>query len=582
MVGDQKKISMAKLEKIDEHKLLTDFGLNRHLTNQEREMLNQETKKVITEKGNERYLKFFEVDMLCRKHGLSEKERLDRLRELAKVTPDTVTLPDGTRYKSKKFLGSYGAGILDVMIYDSHQDIAYQRLQAQGRLPIRPPISLKKYPMESRLKYLDRVLIAPFSNILWNPVIFYNDPEYEYTIQARYWSQKFGNKEFLIHKKTLAFIIFMCLIVPTWSTLEDVLVSKDPDSWYRKNFHRKSFFDFANSQEEKMFEKVGYTTHGLNSIGIFPASPLNPINVKELEIDPDKPGLRRFPIDIIENYFGRPEFIHYNRNISLDQATRVAQFGERPDHNRRLLVTYESMKNMLANGDLDFFERCKISATIKRIEEHLPGLGTLEDIEEKLKRQDEKCRREPSLKSKLIAVSTIPLFICSAIATWKIRQAQSMIDLPANQRVDWKVSLSPITTMNHMRTLSIRDQSIIKLVRRYPKLAYLYTQLWSIIPAIPFCFILFYWPTKYFRDGWMEYGSVGLSNIVRDWTSYTTTDKDLEYWWTELNRNEVVSVDDIHASDDYLYFYDQGGPVLKSDQELIQCNTIMNSVFDLV
>ena len=566
-MGDQSKISVAKLEKIDEHKLLTDFGLNRHLTKQEREMLNRETKKVIMEKGNERYLKFYEVDMLCRQHGLNEKERLDRLRELAKVTPDTVTLPDGTRYKSKKMLGIYGSGLLDVMIYDSHQDIAYQRLQAKGRLPIRPPISLKKYPVESRLKYLDRVLIAPFSNILFNPVIFYNDPEYEYTIQARYWSQKFGNKEFLIHKKAFAFVIFMCLIVPTWSTIEDLLVSKDPDSWYRRNFHRKSFVDFAHSQEEKMFEKVGYTKHGLHSIGVLPGSTFNPINVKELEIDPDHPGLRRFPIDAINRYFGRQEFIHYNRNISLDQATRVAQFGERPDHNRRLLVTYESMKNMLANDDLNFLDRCLISATIKRIEEHLPdSVCTLEDIEEKLKRQDGKCRREPSLKSKLIAVSCIPLLICGAIA-WKIRKAQGIIDLPANQRVDWKVSLSPITTMNHMRTLSIRDQSIIKLVRRYPKLAHLYVQLWSVIPSIPFCLILFNWPTQYIRDGWMEYGSGGLSNIMRDWISYTTTDKDLEYWWTELNRNEVVRVDDIHSSDDYIYFYDQGGPVLKSDQE---------------
>ena len=60
------KITMAQVEKDDMHKILTDFGLNRHLTKQERQMLNAETKKILIEKGHERYLKLYEVDMLCR------------------------------------------------------------------------------------------------------------------------------------------------------------------------------------------------------------------------------------------------------------------------------------------------------------------------------------------------------------------------------------------------------------------------------------------------------------------------------------------------------------------------------------
>jgi len=114
-----------------------------------------------------------------------------------------------------------------------------------------------------------------------------------------------------------------------------------------------------------------------------------------------------------------------------------------------------------------------------------------------------------------------------------------------------------------MRTLSIRDQALMKMVKRNPKLVELYSSLWSLPIIIAVCSLQFYWPTKYLRDGWFEYDS---TNLSRDWISWTTTDKDLEYWWAELNRNEFVRLDDVYTSDDYLYFYDQGGPVLKSKQ----------------
>ena len=55
------------------------------------------------------------------------------------------------------------------------------------------------------------------------------------------------------------------------------------------------------------------------------------------------------------------------------------------------------------------------------------------------------------------------------------------------------------------------------------------------------------------------------TNISSD--DQSDDDKLLEYWWAELNRNEIVKVSDIYSRDDYLYFYDQGGPVLKSDQD---------------
>lgn len=556
-----RKITMAKIEKVDEHKILTDFGLNRHLTKQERQMLNAETKQVLMEKGHERYLKFYEVDMLCRKHNLSENDRLAKLRKIARETPDTVTLPDGTRFQAKKILGQYGSGVFDIMIYDSFQDIAYQRLQGAGKLPIRPPISMKKHPIENNLKYAERIIMAPISNILWNPVVFYNDPEYEYTIQARYWSHKVANKEFLIHKKTLAFILIMILMIPIWF-LEDILVSKDPNSWYRKYFYGKTFIDMAINQEAKLQENMGYTKHGLNYIGLLGGSPLNPINVKELEIDPDNPGLRRFPIDAMKFYDRM--FIYYNRNISLDQATRIARFGERSDHNRRLLVAYDAMKDILANEELNFIERYQLSTAIKRIEEHLPDSScTLEEIDEKLKEQDKKARRVPSSKSKLMAASTIPFLIGGGLGAMSLKKAKSMVDQTANQLVDWKVSWSPITSMNNMRTLSIRDQAMIKMVKRYPKLVELYGISWTLPICIALIFHHHNLPTKYIRDGWFEYES---TNLNRDWISYTTTDKDLEYWWAELNRNEFVKLDDVYSSDDYLYFYDQGGPVLKSKQ----------------
>ena len=558
------KITLAKIEQNDMHKILTDFGLNRHLTKQERQMLHAETKKILIEKGHERYLKFYEVDMLCRKNNFSEKDRLEKLREIAKETPDTVTLADGTRVKGKKVLGQYSTGFIDIMAYDAHQDLAYQRLQAAGKLPIRPPISIKKHPVETNLKYAERIIYAPMSNVLWSPVIFYNDPEYEYTIQARYWSHKIGNKEFLIHKKALAIVVILLLMIPVWF-LEDFLVSKDPNSWYRKYFYHKNFFDFASEQQEKMFGKIGYSNHGLGYSGLLGGSPLNPINVKELEIDPDNPGLRRFPLDALK--FERT-FLYYNRNISLDQATRVAQFGERPDHNRRLLLAYSAMKEEMANEELNFVERFKLSTAIKRIEEHLPLSNcTLDEIEEKLKEQDEKARRVPTSKSKLIAASTIPFFIGGGLSVLALKKAKAMVDQTANQLVDWKVSFSPITSMNHMRTLSIRDQALMKIVKRNPKLVELYGSLWSLPIAIAFVSLQFYWPTKYFRDGWFEYES---TNLNRDWTSWTTTDKGLEYWWAELNRNEFVRLDDVYTSDDYLYFYDQGGPVLKSKQERVQ------------
>ena len=558
------KITLAKIEQNDMHKILTDFGLNRHLTKQERQMLHAETKKILIEKGHERYLKFYEVDMLCRKNNFSEKDRLEKLREIAKETPDTVTLADGTRVKGKKVLGQYSTGFIDIMAYDAHQDLAYQRLQAAGKLPIRPPISIKKHPVETNLKYAERIIYAPMSNVLWSPVIFYNDPEYEYTIQARYWSHKIGNKEFLIHKKALAIVVILLLMVPVWF-LEDFLVSKDPNSWYRKYFYHKNFFDFASEQQEKMFGKIGYSNHGLGYSGLLGGSPLNPINVKELEIDPDNPGLRRFPLDALK--FERT-FLYYNRNISLDQATRVAQFGERPDHNRRLLLAYSAMKEEMANEELNFVERFKLSTAIKRIEEHLPYKNcTLDEIEEKLKEQDEKARRVPTSKSKLIAASTIPVFIGGGLSVLALKKAKAMVDQTANQLVDWKVSFSPITSMNHMRTLSIRDQALMKIVKRNPKLVELYGSLWSLPIVIAFVSLQFNWPTKYFRDGWFEYES---TNLNRDWTSWTTTDKGLEYWWAELNRNEFVRLDDVYTSDDYLYFYDQGGPVLKSKQERVQ------------
>ena len=107
----------------------------------------------------------------------------------------------------------------------------------------------------------------------------------------------------------------------------------------------------------------------------------------------------------------------------------------------------------------------------------------------------------------------------------------------------------------------------MKIVKRNPKLVELYGSLWSLPIVIAFVSLQFYWPTKYLRDGWFEYES---TNLNRDWTSWTTTDKGLEYWWAELNRNEFVRLDDVYTSDDYLYFYDQGGPVLKSKQERIQ------------
>ena len=558
------KITLAKIEQNDMHKILTDFGLNRHLTKQERQMLHAETKKILIEKGHERYLKFYEVDMLCRKHNFSEKDRLEKLREIAKETPDTVTLADGTRVKGKKVLGQYSTGFIDIMAYDAHQDLAYQRLQAAGKLPIRPPISIKKHPVETNLKYAERIIYAPMSNVLWSPVIFYNDPEYEYTIQARYWSHKIGNKEFLIHKKALAIGVILLLMIPVWF-LEDFLVSKDPNSWYRKYFYHKNFFDFASEQQEKMFGKIGYSNHGLGYSGLFGGSAVNPINVKELEIDPDNPGLRRFPLDALK--FERT-FLFYNRNISLDQTTRVAQFGERPDHNRRLLVAYSAMKEEMANEELDFVERFKLSTAIKRIEEHLPHSNcTLDEIEEKLKEQDEKARRFPTSKSKLIAASTIPVFIGGGLSVLALKKAKAMVDQTANQLVDWKVSFSPITSMNHMRTLSIRDQALMKIVKRNPKLVELYGSLWSLPIVIAFVSLQFNWPTKYLRDGWFEYES---TNLNRDWTSWTTTDKGLEYWWAELNRNEFVRLDDVYTSDDYLYFYDQGGPVLKSKQERVQ------------
>ena len=555
---------MAQFEQNDMHKILTDFGLNRHLTKQERQMLNAETKKVLIERGHERYLKMYEVDMLCRKHNFSEKDRLEKLRKIANETPDTATLADGTRIKGKKFLGQYGTGVIDIMAYDAHQDLAYQRLQAAGKLPIRPPISIKKHPLETNLKYAERIILAPISNVLYSPVIFYNDPEYEYTIQARYWSSKIANKEFLIHKKALACVVVLLLTIPLWF-LEDLLVSKDPNSWYRKYFYRKTFIDFAAEQEEKMFGKVGYSNHGLRYVGLLGGSALNPINVKELEIDPDNPGLRRFPLDAMK--FER-KFLYYNRNISLDQATRVAQFGERPDHNRRLLLAYAAMKDELTNVELNFMERFKLSTALKRIEEHLPNSNcTLEEIEEKLKEQDEKARRFPSSKSKMMAASTIPFLLGGGLSVLALNKAKSMADQTANQLVDWKVSFSPITSMNHMRTLSIRDQALMKMVKRNPKLVELYSSLWSLPIIIAVCSLQFYWPTKYLRDGWFEYDS---TNLSRDWISWTTTDKDLEYWWAELNRNEFVRLDDVYTSDDYLYFYDQGGPVLKSKQERIQ------------
>ena len=555
---------MAQFEQNDMHKILTDFGLNRHLTKQERQMLNAETKKVLIERGHERYLKLYEVDMLCRKHNFSEKDRLEKLRKIANETPDTATLADGTRIKGKKFLGQYGTGVIDIMAYDAHQDLAYQRLQAAGKLPIRPSISIKKHPVETNLKYAERIILAPISNVLYSPVIFYNDPEYEYTIQARYWSSKIANKEFLIHKKALACVVVLLLTIPLWF-LEDLLVSKDPNSWYRKYFYRKNFVDFAAEQEEKMFGKVGYSNHGLRYVGLLGGSALNPINVKELEIDPDNPGLRRFPLDAMK--FER-KFLYYNRNISLDQATRVAQFGERPDHNRRLLLAYAAMKDELTNVELNFMERFKLSTALKRIEEHLPNSNcTLEEIEEKLKEQDEKARRFPSSKSKMMAASTIPFLLGGGLSVLALNKAKSMADQTANQLVDWKVSFSPITSMNHMRTLSIRDQALMKMVKRNPKLVELYSSLWSLPIIIAVCSLQFYWPTKYLRDGWFEYDS---TNLSRDWISWTTTDKDLEYWWAELNRNEFVRLDDVYTSDDYLYFYDQGGPVLKSKQERIQ------------
>ena len=558
---------MAQLEQNDMHKILTDFGLNRHLTKQERQMLNAETKKVLIERGHERYLKLYEVDMLCRKHNFDEKDRLEKLRKVARETPETATLADGTRIKGKKFLGQYGIGVIDIMAYDSHQDLAYQRLHAAGKLPIRPPISIKRHPVETRLKYVERIIYAPISNVLWSPVIFYNDPEYEYTIQARYWSHKIGNKEFLIHKKALAVVVVLLLMMPLWHLLEDLFVSKDPNSWYRKYFYRKNFLDFASEQEEKMFGKVGYSNHGLRYAGLLGGSALNPINVKELEIDPDNPGLRRFPLDAMKLEFGR-KFLYYNRNISFDQATRVAQFGERPDHNRRLLLAYAAMKDELTNGELNFKDRFQLSTALKRIEEHLPNSNcTLEEIEEKLKEQDEKARRFPSSKSKMIAASTIPFLMAGGLSVLKLKKAKSMVDQTANQLVDWKVSFSPITSMNHMRTLSIRDQALMKMVKRNPNLVFLCEHFWPLPIAIAVFLLHSYLPTKYLRDGWFEYAS---TNLSRDWISWTTTDKDLEYWWAELNRNEFVRLDDVYTSDDYLYFYDQGGPVLKSKQERIQ------------
>merc|ERR1712131_117397 len=153
---------------------------------------------------------------------------------------------------------------------------------------------------------------------------------------------------------------------------------------------------------------------------------------------------------------------------------------------------------MLANNEGNLMgTRFLISNATKRIEEHVTNSSsTLEDIEEKLKIQDEKARRVPSTKTKLIAASCIPLLIGGGIASYRVRKAQSMIDQTGNQRVDWKTSWSPITTMNHMRTLTIREQYIMKLVRKYPKLAFLLTQFWGIPASIAYLFIFFNWPTK--------------------------------------------------------------------------------------
>ena len=123
-------------------------------------------------------------------------------------------------------------------------------------------------------------------------------------------------------------------------------------------------------------------------------------------------------------------FLYYNRNISLDQATRVAQFGERPDHNRRLLLAYAAMKDELTNEEIDFIERFKLSTALKRIEEHLPNSNcTLEEIEEKLKEQDEKARRFPSSKSKMIAASTIPFILAGGLSVLALTKAKSMVCL---------------------------------------------------------------------------------------------------------------------------------------------------------
>ena len=107
----------------------------------------------------------------------------------------------------------------------------------------------------------------------------------------------------------------------------------------------------------------------------------------------------------------------------------------------------------------------------------------------------------------------------------------------------------------------------MKMVKRNPNAVFHYELFWALPIAIAVFLLYSYLPIKYLRDGWFEYES---TNLGRDWISWTTTDKDLEYWWAELNRNELVRLDDVYTSDDYLYFYDQGGPVLKSKQERIQ------------